>query len=79
METEARPASRIAVTAWVAPADDQALDALLDRYSRASRHLISVAVVRAGLRQLREHPELVMDLLGDQPRAKHLRLRRSEP
>jgi hypothetical protein len=69
----------VSVTAWITHEDDQALDDLLANYIRASRHLISVAVVRAGLRQLRKHPEMVMDLLGDQPRAKHLRLRRSEP
>ncbi len=71
--------SKSALTIWISPRDHELLAELLDELlgalHRGSRHLAGLAAVRAGLRLLCDHPELVPDLLSDQPQAKHVRVR----
>jgi hypothetical protein len=70
-----RRAPKVSLSAWITPEDDQALDDLVGQLFRASRHLVAIAALRAGLAVLRDHPEDVLDLLADEPRAKHVHLR----
>ena len=67
--------NRIPLSIWILPSDDEALDQLINKYSQASRHLVALAVVRAGLHLLRERPEEVLSLLSDQTRSKRMRFR----
>jgi len=67
--------SKSALTIWISPRDHELLDELLGALHRGSRHLAGLAAVRAGLHLLCDHPELVPDLLSDQPQAKHVRVR----
>lgn len=68
-------ANRRSVSLWVSPEDDQALDALLARYPGATRHLLGVAIYRAGLRALAANPEQVLEHLQDHARATRIRMR----
>ncbi len=63
------------LTVWLHRVDDEALDQVLAQVHRCSRHMTALAAVRAGLRLLEDQPELVLDLLQDEPRAKHVRVR----
>ena len=67
--------NRRSLSLWVSPDDDQAVDDLLALYPRASRHLLGVAIFRAGLQALRAKPEQVLEHLHDQPRAAKVRMR----
>lgn len=63
------------LTVWVSQHDELALDELAHRYSRLSRHLCALAVVRAGLAALASEPERLLDLVADRRGARHARLR----
>lgn len=75
----ANTAPRSPLTVWIAPADAELLDEVLGCLHRASRHVVTIAAVRAGLHLLRDHPELVPALIADRRAAQHVRLRQSEP
>lgn len=67
--------NRIPLSIWILPSDDEELTKIVESYTQASRHIVALAVVRAGLRLLRDHPEDVVAHLADQGRSKRMRFR----
>ena len=57
------PTKTVPLSTWVSPADAEALDHLLAKYHRASRHQLAVACLRAGLATLAASPERGIELM----------------
>lgn len=64
---------RHSLTIWVPTADHDDIVGVQEHYEGASRHIVLLAAARLGLRLLKERPELLLDAVQDQARAKRLR------
>ncbi len=75
MTNTPRATNKVPLSAWLTQADIELLDEVVDALCRANRHLVTIAAVRVGLQVLRDRPEMVLDHIGDQRAAKHVRPR----